>query len=647
MGRTQDMTFGKGGGDRAIPSSDGEHIALETIVPLEPDADTPATLTGARAVFSRTASGWTMTSAVAPGTSADSMEMKLFSPNLSQVALTSYTALNAVERSPDIAFEIGPVGGPYTPVADVPTTGTGTTFLGANTGTAGVPAFSDVLFESKDHALPLPEPEHALAEETVAGTEVLYDWTEGHLRLVNVEGEGSHIKLVNKCGARLGQGSDTGGLAGATNAISEDGSKIFFTTERSGARCEEPSRLFMRVDGRETVEVPAPTGSPVNYNGATPDGSEVFFTTANNLFEYDTVTGILAHIASELTTSSALARGITPYVVVSADGSTVYYEKEVEVGGKSGFVNIFHYDTRTGQTSSVATARGGAFTLSELEPSYTTPNGEYLVFVARGVEGEKGEIIVDGVVGESRGAGHNELYRYNNVNKTVMCVSCGEGFAPAEGEMFEPSSDSELRTEDETPPLIPMSANGREVFFQTTAQLVPQDTNSPEYSPTSITGFPGLDVYEWEADGVEEAPGVFCGVVNGCTHLISGGEDTGPSVFLGASSDGSNVFFSSALQLAPQATPEFGNIYDARVDGGFAQPATPTECLSCQGVGTPRPLFSPGASGSFTGSGSQVAPVVKVKPKPKEKKPKPKRRRRKRSRSKSKAADARGGGRRR
>ena len=124
-----------------------------------------------------------------------------------------------------------------------------------------------------------------------------------------------------------------------------------------------------------------------------------------------------------------------------------------------------------------------------------------------------------------------------------------------------------------------------------------------------------MDVYEWEADGVEEAPGVFCHVVIGCTHLISTGEDVGKSTFLGASEDGSNVFFATAAQLVPQATPEFPNIYDARVDGGFAPPKRePRPCLSCQGVGSTAPLFGAPASVTFTGAANPVTPPSTTTP---------------------------------
>jgi hypothetical protein len=626
LGRTQDMTFSGLDSDHAIPSSDGESIALESLAALEPNPSTSASVIGTHAVFLRTRSGWEMTSATTPGTGADRLTMSLLSPDLSMVALTSYTLLNYAELSGN-TLEVGPVGGPYVIVANVPNSAT-TNFLGANAGTAGVRAFSHILFASTDHELLPPGAERALAEETVAGEPDLYDWTEGHLQLVNVEGAGSQLRLVDQCGASLGAGGGDSAGAGAAEAISDDGSKIIFTTPRSGVACKEPSRLFMRVEGRETVEVSEPEGvalapserHEVYYDGATPDGSEVFFNTdtpltagetpqeqgENKLFEYDTEEPEgkrLKLIASGF--AEADHNGPSRYVVISEDGSTVYFES----GGTSVF-NIYRYDTRTGTTGFVATAKTPE---DFFEPSYTTPNGEFLLFAAWG---EGGVLEEDGIEHEPRGAHHNELYRYDAADGSVMCVSCGEGYAPANGEMFEPKSNTPLETEDETPPLIPMSENGQEVFFQTSAQLVPQDSN---VTPEGERGNDSLgqDVYEWEADGNEEAPGVVCRETNGCTHLLSSGEDVGPAVFLGASRDGSNVFFSTAAQLTPQATPEFTNIYDARVDGGFApHPAAP-ECLSCQGVGSLPPLFSPGASGTFKGPGNPAAPTVKAKPKPK------------------------------
>jgi hypothetical protein len=595
LGRTQAITFTVA--DHAVPSADGEHLALRTYAPLEPGPS----YAGTRAVISRTAQGWTAKSLVVPGAAARQLEMGevigsgVLSPNLSQVAFVTYAGLNTQElsESPE-AFEVGPVGGPYALMAKTPA-GDETHITGANAGTASVSAFNDVLFESQDHQLLPVGPERTIAEEAVPGAYDLYDWTGGTLRLVNVQGEGANAKALNPCGGgQLGGGTETVGAA-AVGAVSADGSKIFFTS------C---GRLYMRVDGRETIEVSAPQGvglNPdervgVNYNAASTDGSEVVFNTGtpllpgetsseNKLFMYDTVTHHLSLIVSGGGIPPTVGTG-GDKVLLSEDGLAVYYE----VSG-----SIYRYETGSGKTSFIAAIQTTSYAD---EASYTTPNGQFLVFVSG-----SGGVEVAGPHGglelEPRGAAHNELYRYDAADGRVMCVSCGEGIAP-EGNMIEPGTLAAFHTDDETPPFVQMSENGQKVFFQTTARLVPQDTNSTEIT----SPFSGMDVYEWEANGAEEAPGVVCRVVNGCTHLISTGEDVGKATFLGASENGSDVFFATASRLVPQATPEFPNIYDARVGGGFPSTKNETECLSCQGAGSAAPLFGPGASGTFAGAGN-------------------------------------------
>jgi hypothetical protein len=614
-GRTQALTFSEGA-TTAIPSSDGEGVALQTIVPLGPNPS----LAGARAVFSRTETGWEMKSAMEPDADGQALKMRLFSPDLSRLAFESETGLNFGEVSKDIDFDAGPVGGPYALLAEIPRD-VDTLFLGASA------SFNDVLFGSVDHDLPLSGEEGTAAEATDSGALDLYDWSGGNLHLVNVTGDGSPL---DQCGATLGGGGGTGESKGTVNAVSQDGSKIFFTTPgktntASGPGCQEPTRLYMRVDGGEPLEVSAPEPGvippkilPVRYNYATPNGSEVFFNTkmvlmsgetsnANKLFEYNTEAPAgerLKLIASGVPSTVGVGLEEREGFDFSVDGSTVYVES---YNGVSQEIN--RYDTGTGEQTPVAVLRPND------EPSYSTPNGEFFLFPSKGVEGEP------------RGEGHNEMYRYDNASKSVICVTCGVGTAPEHGEVVAVSFETVLESEDEVPALTQISEDGQRVFFQTTAQLVPQDTNSTTTIEGSENGHPGLDVYEWEAEGAEEAPGVFCEAVNGCTHLLSSGEDVGPSTLLGVSRDGRDVFLESAARLAPQDTDEFPDIYDARIDGGFPPSPPPLECLSCQGVGSPPPLFGVPATGSFVGAGN-VATYVKEKPKLTKKRPKAKRARR-------------------
>jgi hypothetical protein len=604
LGRSQDMTFYVE--DHTLASADGEHLALDTTgSELEPEPGVSPTSTGTKAVFSRTAAGWVMRSIVPPGFHADHLYPELFSLDLSQIAFSATSQLNFSESTTgEEQFEVGPVGGPYTQIASVPfTPNTADDFTkieGANAGAAGAPPLSHVLFSSYDHALPLSAVEHRVAEETLGGSYAsgapnLYEWSEGRLRLVNVEGEGSRVKLINKCGATLGAFSDLKSEATTVGAVSADGSRVFFTSperEFENNECSGiPPRLYMRVDGRETVPV-SPGNAPAYFNGVTPDGSELFYTEghdAGTLYAYDIKTGVRTPVFGLKHPFPGQER----FLVISEDGSTLYLWRE------SGKGPIFRAEREAGgdgwSTSTIAVATEST-SLSEL--MYTTPNGQFLVFVADGVEGEPR--------GGPSGL-HGELFRYDHATGSVMCVSCGNGVAPY-GEVI-PSSvfpvDS-IRLDDE--PLsqdggIQMSENGQEVFFETTARLVPQDQNSTATNAV-LAEYPGMDAYEWEADGTDG-----CESSRGCTHLLSTGEAVGPEFFLGASRSGRDVFMTSAAQLAPGATPEFTNIYDMREGGGFPPPAPASECVACHGVGSPPPLFGPGASGTFNGPGNPAPPA--------------------------------------
>ncbi len=616
LGRTADMLFEENE-DKAVVSSDGDHFVLEAHgAYLEPGVSNH----GTQAVFSRTPTGWAMKSIPSPGMAGEGVNPQLFSPDLSQVAFNSFSQLAQTREEVDesSAFEVGPVGGPYSTLASIPGAGNETGFAGANPGTASVPAFSDVVFHSADHALLPPGPEREAVEKTAPGLQDLYEWTGGRLRLVNVDSEG---KLLNPlCGAELGGYSSESGQA--FGAISADGSKIFFTS------CN--ALLYMRVDNIETVEVSEPEGvsvapserGQVRYDGASADGSKVFFTTAMDLtpaaetepsgyklYEYNTEAPVGSRLTLVASGVASVTHRLNPSVVVSEDGSAVYYEGDYE--GRGG---IFRYETATGKTSFVAVTQETEFASEFL---YTTPNGESLLFPS-GSKDAPGPVEFLGPDGrledELRGAGHEELYRYDAADGSVMCVSCGEGVAPAKvSRLREPGTEYELLPSDGPSTALQMSEDGRRVFFQTNARLVSQDGNETTAKEEGENGAllgRGTDVYEWEADGTEEEPGVFCGVANGCTHLISAGEDVGPEYFLGASASGDDVFFTSAAELVPQATPEFTNIYDARVGGGFPPPPPSVECTSgCQGVGSPPPLFGVPGSGSFEGAGNPVVPV--------------------------------------
>jgi hypothetical protein len=619
-GGAQDIFTFQSVDDQAIPAPDGERIALQAVfAKYGPNPGSGGGNAHNTYIFSRNSElGWQMASIYPEGSGQTGYSAEIFSPDLAQVGVRASTARTAYVLGSEHSFAVGPPGGPYATVATTPNV----EGEQAETLYGGSSDLSDVVLVSSDHAL-LPE-----AAGTNGGAFDLYEWSGGgecgavtsNCKLVNVTNAGT---LVSACGAMLGGGFQQG----AHNAVSEDGSKIFFTSPENG-NCGTAPSLYMRLEGRETVEVSVPVGvvlsraeeeMPVFYRGAAADGSKVFFTTKRaltagavkgefGLYEYNTVTRVLTLI-SQVDTFEGEVRGVT----VSEDGSTVYFTQNGVV--------VYRYDTESKETHGVATAVDGIEgTGSELP--YATPNGRFFLFVSHG-----------GVVGEPRGEGHTEIYRYDSEDGSVMCVSCGPGKkAPAEGNASLPTifAQSVLPSPDLTPGLIPMSKDGRYVFFDSTARLVPRDTNSTAES--GLGTYPGQDVYEWEADGIGG-----CELSQGCTYLISSGESGIESTLLGASENGRDVFFATHARLVPQDTDSYGDIYDARTGGGFpAPPPPPPVCSSCQGVGSPPPLFSVPASLSFVGPGN---PSITVAHKPKAKR-KPKRHAR--HRGKSKAARRRG-----
>jgi hypothetical protein len=638
----------------AIASDDGEHLALHTVtVFFEPGSHH----TGTDAVFSRTASGWVMRSLAGPGMEGETFTPEVFSGDLS---VTGFLARSGLVESGQLTFDVGAVGGPYTPIARGIPVGTRaapmrTDVVGVNSGVPAIAALTDVILSSTDHELLPPGPERRAAEETNPELYDLYQSSGGRLRLVQLDSEGH---LLNPCGATLGAGKV---LGDAVNAVSAGGSRVFFESPSGPgeAPCFQPA-LYMRVDGRETVDVSEPEEGlvipiskrgQVQFDGASPDGSRVFFTSESALTPGAGVGPYLYEYLTEAAPGSRLKlmageveppapQGTNPSVVVSGDGSVVYYKGTgtVQVAGQPAPVfGVWRYDTASKRLSFVAAP--SPILGNPQPPWYTSHDGRFLVFPAGG-EGHGGEGVQflgpHGLEVEPRGLGREQMYRYDAGDGSVMCVSCGEGVAPAVGHASTPQAslgdDSMLSIAGHIAVPVEISTDGSRVFFESSAALVPQDTNhaSALEEQQSLGGKPnqGSDVYEWVAPGAEDGPGTFCHAANGCTFLLSAGESVGPEQFLGASEDGRDVFLSSAASLVPGAPSGFTSVYDARIGGGFAQHAGPVECTSCQGVGNPQPSFGMPSSATFAGAGNPPPPAAAAAAKPKPRsKPKPRCRR--------------------
>jgi hypothetical protein len=271
--------------DVGTPSESGEGFILETDSAFGkfPFAQRSAY------VFKREfANGrWGYTSLASQSLGVQSFVDAVFDPeDLSRVALNDGVGASQSEAGERLESLAGAPGGPYVElhadagfhviIGEVPET----KIVGASH------SLSHVVLESVN-------------SPTACAGGAICEWDGGYetapdgevtpeLRVVDVDQAGQPMA----CGATLGAGTLAAGEA--HNAVSADGSRVFFTAA-SGAGCKAPGQLYARVETPQpsgeathtTIELSKPetgvTLSAATYVGASEDGSRVFFVTETEL----------------------------------------------------------------------------------------------------------------------------------------------------------------------------------------------------------------------------------------------------------------------------------------------------------------------------------------------------------------------------
>jgi hypothetical protein len=605
-------------------------------------------------VGQRTASGWVTRSGYPPSSLIEAPFLAfgssgVYSPDLSgesvcgTVVLTSKTGrgptIRCALRKPDGSWASTPE---YTDLTgenftDLPTLGASST--GGDVffhGEEGIP------FLSADTS----SPEHCKAAHGNGGGSYcggIYEMAgvgtgSPELRLVDVDNGGNMIGPQNTVVVGVNEGS-------AYQAISADGSMIYFTAEPTGG----VETIYARIDGKETVAVSEPspsecttcsaTPSAAFYQGASADGSKVFFTTTQQLVNGDTdsTTDLYEYDFNNppghriVQVSGGGLGDVTPgagaevqgVVSVSEDGSHVYFVASgvlttlpngLGQTASQGSHNLYTYDTDTGETKFVATLLESdsplwQFSLTEPRLAQTTPDGRYLVFDSFT------KLITTGPEADTSGA--QQVYRYDFQTGKLIRASVGhEGFAnngntPGVGAVI---GIPDILTEGASPTANDrnrsISGNGEIIVFVTAEQL--QSTDVAGGSNKSCTNLlddgAGCEVYVWH---------------NGSVNMISDGQDPNGVVYAGMSATGSDVFFQTRTQLVGQDTDTLGDIYDARIGGGFPAPSLEPSCSgeSCQGNSSSAPGFGASGTSSFT-AGGNVTPGSTAFPTPTESKSK-------------------------
>lgn len=444
-----------------------------------------------------------------------------------------------------------------------------------------------------------------LTANAPSGSENLYEWAAGVVSLVSVLPGGAAITGSN--------------FSNAAKFVSEDGSRIVFLGG---------GNLYLHEGGTTTAQVDAPQGAGPGGRGAfqaaSDDGSRIFFTddasqgltndtvpgSGENLYEYNVASGSL----TDLTPDGQVE--VQGHVFgVSRDGSYVYFvaDGSLAAGAAVGQPNLYVW--HEGTTTFIATLKTADKPDWDIESDQTkvppvnvTSDGVHLAF------GSVASLAGYDNRDVNSGEADTEIFVYDAITNRLLCASCNPSGARPQGvsqigntaevPSTEQIDDYLSRTAARYRPRY-LSADGSRVFFDSLDALVPQDTNGK------------MDVYEYE---------------NGHVYLISGGTSGAESVFIDASVNGEDVFFTTAQQLVGQDRDPRSDLYDARVGGGFAfaSPAVPCAGEGCRPApGGPLALGVPGSM-AFSGVGNLVPATATpvVKPKPKAKKPKVKRKRR-------------------
>ncbi len=410
--------------------------------------------------------------------------------------------------------------------------------------------------------------------------------------------------------------------------ISADGSRILFNLFQPPTPTGRilDANIYMREDGTKTFQInasetdppapPSPSGEAELWD-ASRDGSRVFFTTNEPLLDEDEDGGktdlymyeVDKPEGERLTLLSVDNQppddGVASSVIgASDDGHYVYFVSDGQLTPEApAGVNQGLYLWHDGQISYLGqfedtllaqrnTPRSGWDNAPQSKTSRVTPDGRRLLFMTTSDEGFKG---IGGFGGYDHGANPptcnyggagpcRELYTYDADTGRLRCASCNPTGATATANALT-DVKADLGPIAETPHLShALSDDGRYVFFSTAERLVPEDTNGVS------------DAYEY--DTVTEEP-----------HLLSSGQDKGPSYFMDASADGKDAFIATSERLSGWDVDTSVDLYDARVGGGLPEPVPPPP--SCQGDAcqpNPTRLNDPTpSSSSFKGAGNQKA----------------------------------------
>jgi hypothetical protein len=270
-----------------------------------------------------------------------------------------------------------------------------------------------------------------------------------------------------------GPSGGNGAIASAFEDSSADGSKVFFSTEESlvAADTDAAEDVYQRSGGATTLISTGPTGNgsaSALFDGATPDGSRVYFRTRSSLTAGDTDSSLDLYERSGSTTT-LVSTGATGgngasdayFDGVSDDASRVLFSTRESLSGLDTDTRLDIYQRSAGATTLISTGLTGGSGAFDAYYDKASKDGTRVFFTTD----------------ESLLSGDTDTVQdiYERQSNTTSLISIGpNGGNGAYAAFFGDASD-----------------DGTRVFFHTGEKLTSDDTDSQldVYAIRALTGY--------------------------------------------------------------------------------------------------------------------------------------------------------------